>query len=79
MTPARLLEFERTHPRHNGDKEETIRAVLGVTPARYYVLLGRAARTVEGMSADPITARVVRERPMRSRRYAHLDGDSVRR
>ncbi len=62
MVPESLLEFERAHPRHSGVKEEAIRAQLGVTPARYYVLLGRAARSLEGMAADPITARRVRER-----------------
>lgn len=62
MPPETLLAFERTHPRHTGTKEETIRADLGLTPARYYVLLGRAARSLEGMAADPITARLVRER-----------------
>lgn len=60
MTPADLLMFERTHPRHNGTKEETIRAKLGLTPARYYVLLSRAARSLDGIAADPITARRVR-------------------
>jgi hypothetical protein len=62
MTPAQLLAFEHTHPRHDGTKEETIRAELGITPARYYVLLGRAARSHAGMSAHPITARTVRDR-----------------
>lgn len=62
MTPSTLLAFERAHPRHDGTKEETIRAELGVTPARYYVLLGRVSRSVEGMAADPITARRVRDR-----------------
>jgi hypothetical protein len=62
MSPVTLLAFERAHPRHDGAKEETIRGELGITPARYYVLLGRAARSMEGMVADPITARRVRER-----------------
>jgi hypothetical protein len=62
MTPTALLAFERTHPRHDGTKEETIRRQFGITPARYYVLLGRAARSSEGMVADAITARRVRER-----------------
>jgi len=68
MTPSDLLAFERAHPRHDGAKEETIRAELGITPARYYVLLGRAARSIEGMAADPITARRVRERTVRRAR-----------
>lgn len=62
MLPETLLAFERAHPRHDGTKEETIRADLGLTPARYYVLLARAARSVEGMAADAITARRVRDR-----------------
>ena len=61
MLPETLLAFERAHPRHDGTKEEIIRAELGLTPARYYVLLARAARSVEGMRADPITARRVRD------------------
>lgn len=65
MKPEALLAFERTHPRHDGTKEETIREELGLTPARYYVLLSRAARSVEGMAADAITARRVRERARR--------------
>lgn len=65
MLPGTLLAFERAHPRHDGTKEETIRAKLGLTPARYYVLLGRAARSLEGMRADAVTARRVRERTER--------------
>lgn len=65
MLHETLLAFELAYPRHDGTKEETIRAELGLTPARYYVLLGRAARSLEGMAADPITARRVRERIMR--------------
>lgn len=70
MPPATLLAFERTRPRHDGFREETIRAELGLTPARYYVLLGRAARSLEGMRADAVTARRVRdtlERPAAER------------
>ena len=62
MLPETLLAFEARWPRHNGTKDLTIRAELGITPARYYMLLNRAAKTVEGIAADPITARRVRER-----------------
>lgn len=65
MLPEILLAFERAHPRHTGTKEETIRAELGLTPARYYVLLGRAARSLGGMKSDAITARRVRDRALR--------------
>lgn len=67
MLPGSLLAFERAHPRHDGTKEEAIRAELGLTPARYYVLLGRTARSLEGIAADAITARRVRERAVRPR------------
>lgn len=62
MRPATLLAFEGAHSRHDGTKEEAIRGELGLTPARYDVLLGRAARSMDGMAADPIMARWVRER-----------------
>ena len=64
MTAEELIHFESTWPRHNGTKEEAIRHTLGLTPARYYQLLGRAARSLDGMREDPITARRIREREM---------------
>ena len=65
MTPEQLMHFEADWPRHNGDKELAIRA-RGLTPARYYMMLNRAARTLDGVRADPIVARRVRERAMRA-------------
>lgn len=65
--PAQLLAFEQRWPRHSGHKEETIRSELGITPARYYQLLHRAARSAEGIAVNPITARRVRERSTRPR------------
>lgn len=62
MLPEDLLAFEQAWPRHTPDKDVTIRRELGVTPARYYQLLTRAARTADGIAADPITARMVRAR-----------------
>lgn len=62
MTPERLLACEATHPRHTPTKKEAIRQTLGIGEARYYELLKRAAASDEGMRADPITARHVRER-----------------
>lgn len=64
--PAALLDFERQHPRHSGRKDEAIRRHFGITPARYYVLLGRAAASAEGMAHDPITSRLVRARGRRA-------------
>lgn len=62
MTPATLLTFEQTWPAHTPAKDAEIRRTLGITPARYYQLLTRAARSAEGIAADPITARIVRGR-----------------
>jgi len=62
MTPADLLAFEAQHPRHTPTKTERIRHELGITEVRYYVLLARAALSAEGITADPTTARMIRER-----------------
>jgi hypothetical protein len=62
MPPAVLLDFEATHPRHTGWKEQRIREQLELTPARYYQLLARAARSLDGQAHDPATARIVRAR-----------------
>ena len=62
MPPETLLAFEASWPRHNGPKEERIPRELGVTSARFYQLLNRAARSLEGVAADPIMARRVQDR-----------------
>lgn len=60
MSTGELLDFERTWPRHSHAKENAIRD-RGLTPARYYQLLHRAARSLEGQAHDAITAhRVLR-------------------
>lgn len=68
MTPSVLLEFEARWPRHSGAKEEAIYGELGMPPARFYQLLSRAAKSREGIAADPITARRVRARGSGGRR-----------
>lgn len=59
MGTGDLLDFERTWPRHSHAKEIAIRA-RGLTPARYYQLLHRAAVSLEGQAHDAITARRIR-------------------
>ncbi|WP_194239274.1 DUF3263 domain-containing protein [Microbacterium sp. CBA3102] len=66
MTPTELLAFEAQHPQQTPEKTSRIRHQLGITEVRYYVLLARAARSVEGITADPVTARMVRERAERA-------------
>jgi hypothetical protein len=65
VTPADLLAFEAAYPSHTPSKEERIRRELGITPTRYVVLLARAAESPEGLTADPVTSRIVRERAAR--------------
>ena len=66
MTPQQLLDFEAKHPGHSSAKEEAIRETFDINEVRYYVLLARAAESLEGIAHDPITARRVRERTARS-------------
>lgn len=61
VRPEQLLAFESRWPGHTTGKDEGIRGELGITPARYYQLLVRAADSFEGIAAEPLTARRVRE------------------
>jgi hypothetical protein len=65
MTPETLLAFQALWPQHSGHKETAIIRELGIRPARYYQLLNRAARSGDGIKADPITARQVRAQATR--------------
>lgn len=65
MTPTQLLHFEQHHPHHTPAKVAAIREQLRITEVRYYVLLERAARSAEGIVANPVTARMVRETAQR--------------
>jgi len=55
-----ILEFEAESRRHAGAKEEAIRAELGLSPARYYQLLGRLIDTVEALEHDPMLVKRLR-------------------
>lgn len=69
-----ILDFEDSwRRRHDGVKEEAIRARFGIPPARYYQLLERAIDTREAMESRPmITRRLLRLRAVR-------DGERQRR
>ncbi len=51
-----ILDFEAEWRRHAGAKEEAIRTVLGMSPARFYQLLGRLIDTKEAQEYDPLLA-----------------------
>lgn len=61
MGTGDLLDFESAWPRHSHAKENAIRD-RGLTPARYYQLLHRAAASLEGQAHDAITAHRVARR-----------------
>lgn len=61
----RILEFETAHPHRGPNKNARIRHELHITEIRYYTLLHRAAQSVEGIEADPVVARMVRQRAER--------------
>lgn len=65
---AAILSFEASWPRHSGAKEEAIRAQLGITPARFYQLLGRIIDTESALAHDPLL--VGRLRRIRDARLA---------
>ena len=55
-----ILDFEGEWRRHAGAKEEAIRADLGMSPARYYQLLGRLIDTAEAQQHDPMLVKRLR-------------------
>lgn len=55
-----ILDFESEWRRHAGAKEEAIRAELGLSPARYYQLLGRLIDTAEAQEHDPMLVKRLR-------------------
>jgi len=70
-----LLAFEAEWHRHAGVKEEAIRADLGISPARYYQLLGRLIDTADAQAHDPmLVKRLRRQRDARLTGLRRADG-----
>lgn len=55
-----ILDFEGRWHRHMGAKEVAIRDELGLTPARYYQLLGRLLDTTRAQQYDPLLVKRLR-------------------
>jgi len=72
-----ILDFEAEWRRHAGAKEEAIRSGLGMTPARYYQLLGRLIETTEAQEHDPMLVKRLRRirDARRQARLARASGD----
>jgi hypothetical protein len=62
ITTTELLDFEEQWPRWSGRKDEAIRAGFGVSPARYFQVLGRVIDTAEALEARPMLVRRLRRR-----------------
>lgn len=62
-----LLDFEEQWPRWSGRKDEAIRARFGVSPARYFQLLGQVLDRVDAVEARPMLVRRLRRRRERAR------------
>ncbi|WP_375386702.1 DUF3263 domain-containing protein [uncultured Microbacterium sp.] len=73
-----ILDFEAAWSRHVGAKEEAIRAELGLTPARYYQLLGRLLDSAAAVVYDPMLVKRLR-RIRDSREQARLARSSAAR
>lgn len=71
-----ILALEAAWPRHSGMKEETIREKIGMSPARYYQVLGQLVETEAALEFDPLLVRRLRRlRDSRaSRRAARMRG-----
>lgn len=63
-TDEQLLAFEAKHLKHTGRKEIAIRDELGLTPARYYQLLGRLIWLEDALRINPILTNRLRKRSM---------------
>lgn len=73
-----ILGFEAEWRRHAGAKEEAIRSELGLSPARYYQLLGRLIDTADAQAHDPmLVKRLRRLRDARTHaRVRHAAGEA---
>lgn len=64
-TDQQLLTFEAKYSKHTTRKEADIPKLLGITPARYYQLLGRLIWTEEALQIDPMLTNRLRARSMK--------------
>src|SRR5690606_40839056 len=73
---ARILDFERTAPRHRGSKERAIRSEFQFSAARYYQLLNSVIDSPAAYAEDPLlVGRLRRSRRMRTSQVTVDAGD----
>jgi hypothetical protein len=71
-----ILDFERTWWTEPGPKEEAIRSRFGLSPARYYRVLGELMDSADADGYDPLVVRRLR-RQREQRRRARYEGRSA--
>ncbi len=68
-----ILDFERTWRSEPGPKGAAIQARFGLSPARYYRLVGELIGSPEAAAYDPLVVRRLRKL-RRNRRRARIEG-----
>ncbi len=68
-----ILDLERTWWSQSGPKAAAIQSRIGLSPTRYYQLLGELIGSAEAAAYDPLVVRRLRKRK-RSRRRARIEG-----
>jgi hypothetical protein len=71
-----ILDFERTWWTEPGPKEGVIRSRFGLSPTRYYRVLGDLMESAEADAYDPLVVRRLR-RLRDQRRRARFEGRSA--
>jgi hypothetical protein len=73
-----ILDFEREWCQHPGAKEDAIRQTFGLSPARYYQVLGKLMDSEAALAYDPmLVKRLQRVRDdRRSSRQKRINPDS---
>lgn len=68
-----ILDFERSWWKQTGSKTAAIRSSMGLSPARYYELLGLLVSSRDAYAYDPLVVRRLRRLQARRRR-ARIEG-----
>ncbi|HEV2757969.1 MAG TPA: DUF3263 domain-containing protein [Acidimicrobiales bacterium] len=68
-----ILDFERTWWSEPGPKGAAIQARIGLSPGRYYQLLGGLIGSAEAAAYDPLVVRRLRKQQS-NRRRARIEG-----
>ena len=68
-----ILDFERTWWSEAGPKGAAIQTRIGLSPGRYYQLLGELIGSADAVAYDPLVVRRLRKQ-QRNRRRARIEG-----